>query len=747
MPAHPPCDTSRRPRFLGTFVALVSLAACGSQPPPPAAPPAPPPPAPAPLASAAASAKPLPVPTPREPTGFELHGARIEDPYLWLENEPSDRVREWSRAQNALTRSTLDAIAERAAIKSRIEKLMGIGAIGLPRPKKLTTFGWRYFYTRRMGMQNQPVLYRREGHDGADKVVVDVNALAADGTASLDWYFPSNDGRLVAYGVSRNGDEDSTLHVREATAVEGTPDLKDAIEHTRHGSVAWKPDGTGFLYTRYPRDGEFPKEEMKYHRRIFEHRLGDDPAKDKLVFGDGRAMTDSPSPMLSPDGRWLLVEVFQGWSKSELYLRDLQAKAGAFVPVATGKEATYYAQIVDDGWIFVHTNDSAPRGRIVRVDPHRPQRDAWKVVVPESDDPIEDMHVVGGEIVVTYLHDVATRVLRFTREGRALGQVPLPGLGSASVSGAWNGQEAFVSFTTFTVPNDVLRLPVSVKTKTAPEPWQRLESPLEASKYEVAQRWTKSKDGTRVPYFVVRARDVAEDGRAPGVVSAYGGFNIAERPSYLNAAGVLIERGGVWVEANLRGGGEYGEAWHRAGMLEAKQNVFDDLFAVIGQLVRDKTVAPDRVGLTGGSNGGLLVGAALTQHPELLRAAVARAPLMDMLRYHNYLIAKLWVPEYGSPEDPKMFPVLRAYSPYHAVREGISYPATLVTAAESDARVDPMHARKMVAALQWATASREPALLRLESKAGHGAGKPLGKRVEENADVFAFLLWKLGMAK
>lgn len=728
----------RRHLFLAVFPAWLVL--CCSAPPSPLREPTPPPPA------AAAPPIPervrhIPVPTPRGDVIDSYHGRDVPDPYRWLEGD-SDQVADWTRAQNEHTSRILEAIAGRVVVHDAIARLLAVGWVEAPAPRRTPWRTWRYFYERHDGVKNQPVVYVRDGLTGSDVVVVDVNELAADGTAALDWFYPSPDGRRIAFGVSRDGDEESTLYVKEIARDGKVTQMLDQIDRTRHCSLAWKPDGRGFYYTRYPKKGDVPEGEEQYHRAVFEHTLGTPVERDPKVFGEGRKMTDSPSVVLSPDGRWLAVVVFQGWSKTELYVRDNRRPSNSFVPVAEGKEATYFPYVTNDA-IFLLTNDDAPRGRTVRVDPAKPQREHWIPIIPQGEHTLDDIEIIGDEIVATYLRDAATRVHRYDLKGRSLGEIELPVLGTASVRGAIDGDEAFVEFTSFAVKSEVYRVPLEGAGKR--ELWQGVPTPIPADRILVDRFFANSKDGTSIPYFVVRRTDVALDGKAPAVLAAYGGFNVPIVPEYLSGAGVLLERGAVFVQACLRGGGEFGETWHQAGMLDRKQNVFDDMIAVAQDVKRRKIASPDRLGVTGGSNGGLLVGAMIVQRPELFRVAVARVPLMDMLRYHHFLLGKLWIPEYGESGDPDLFPALLAYSPYHNVRDGAAYPATLMTAAESDSRVHPLHARKMTAALQWATSSDEPILARIETKAGHGAGKPLSKRVEEYTDAYSFMMWKLGM--
>jgi prolyl oligopeptidase len=745
-----------------------------------------------------------------------LHGVKVADPYRWLEDGASPDTVAWTTAQNAQTRRILDAIPGRAALEGRLWSLYEIGSLGAPVPRPLRrgrARQWRYFYTRRDGKQNQPVLYARDGLDGADRVVVDVNALATDGTRSLDWWFPSEDGRLVAYGVSADGSEESTLRVREVATGR---DLADAIDRTRACSVAWLPDGSGLYYTRYPAVGTVPLGEETYHRKVFFHRLGGDPATDPIVFGNERDLKDWPTVALSPDGRFLGIEVSQGWSKSEVHIIDRAAAAATAVLVTpAGENAIFDLSEITDDALLIRSNQDAPRYRLYRVplpraprgrrtpperapgapavatapstapppSPSPPARSSWHELIAEGPSPLEQVALVGKTIAALYLSDASSRVRLFDLDGHATGAVALPALGSvAGLSGHLEGSELFLPFTSFLTPTAVLRQALADaparESRRGPRPlappalgradataavtvprdarkpatslgaepasltptvWRAIASPVSADAYVVTQDRARSKDGTAVPVFLVHRKDLPRDGSAPTVLTGYGGFNVNITPGWAPSMVPFLEAGGVYAVAVLRGGGEYGETWHRAGMLDQKQNVFDDFIAAAEHLIAEKRTRPDRLAIMGRSNGGLLVGAALTQRPELFRAVIAGVPLMDMLRYHRFRIAQLWIPEYGSADDAAAFPWLLAYSPYHRVRDGVAYPAVMLVTAASDTRVDPLHARKMAARLQAATSSPRPVLLRIETQAGHGAGKPLAKVIEEEADMLAFL--------
>jgi prolyl oligopeptidase len=677
-------------------------------------------------------------PSPYPPTWTDdvvetLHGVEIPDPYRWLEDADSPEVRAWVEAQNEYTRSVLDAVPDRARIHARLDALLQIGSIGTPAPRR-----GRYFHTRREGMQNQPVLYVRDGLRGRDRALVNPNELADDGSVALDWWFPSRDGRLLAHGLSRHGDEQSTLHVLDVTT--GRP-LSDVIERTRACSIAWLPDTSGFYYTRYPTPGSVPKGEENYHRHVYLHWLGDDPATDAKVFGKGRPPEDWPSVALSPDGRWLVVTEQQGWARSEVYFRD-RTQDTPFRPLVEKVEALFDVTVRNDR-LYVHTNDQAPRYRLFRVDPLRPDRSDWQEIVPEGEDVLEGVAAVGDTLVALYLRRAASRLRLLDLDGRPVEEVDLPTIGSvAGLGGEWDGSELLYGFQSFTTAPAIYRLDLQIGVT---ELWERVQTDIDFGAYEVEQVAYPSKDGTPITMFLARRRGLERNGRNPTLLSGYGGFNISLTPAFAASRFLFLERGGLLAIPNLRGGGEYGEAWHQAGMLGRKQNVFDDFLAAAEWLLAERYTDREHLAIQGGSNGGLLVGAALTQRPDLFRAVVCQVPLLDMLRYHRFLIARLWVPEYGSADDPEQFAWLRAYSPYHHVRDGTAYPAVLLATAESDSRVDALHARKMAARLQAATPSDRPVLLRLETTAGHGAGKPRTKVLDELTDTWCFLFGQLGM--
>jgi prolyl oligopeptidase len=690
----------------------------------------------------AADKKPSPYPpTKVDKVVDKIHGVEVADPYRWLEDAKSPEVEKWVDQQNAYTRGVLDKLPGRAQVRSRLSELLDIGTIGTPRPVK-----GHYFYTKREGKQNQPILYVRKGLKGKDRVLLDPNQLAKDGTVALDWWFPSRDGALVAYGLSKDGNEQSTLHVRDVATGKDLPE--DVIERTRACSVAWLPDGKGFYYTRYPAPGSVKKGQENYNRHIFFHRLRDDPKKDVLVFGEGRAAEDWPNVALSPDGRWLVAIMEMGWSKSEVYFKDRTKESSEFIPLVEKVNALFDVVVRNDRF-YVHTNEKAPRYKVYKVDPLKPKRDDWVEIIPEGKDVLEGVAAIGDSLAGLYLHKASSALRLFTKEGKSYGmEIKLPTLGTiAGLGGEWDGHELLFGFQSFTLPPTIYRIDLNAKEAEKLEVWERVKADIDFTAYEVKQVTYPSRDKSKTPItmFLAHKKGLKRDGKNPTLLYGYGGFNINITPMFAASRFLFLERGGLLAIPNLRGGGEYGEEWHQAGMLGKKQNVFDDFLGAADWLLKEKYTDRAHLAIQGGSNGGLLVGAALTQAPELFRAVVCQVPLLDMVRYHKFLIARLWIPEYGSADDPKEFKWLYAYSPYHRVKDGTAYPAVLLATAASDSRVDALHARKMAARLQAATSSDQPILLRLETKAGHGAGKPRGKILDELTDEWSFLFWQLGM--
>ncbi len=683
---------------------------------------------------ALAAERPSYPPTPVHEVTDDYHGVKVTDPYRWLEEESSPEVKGWVAAQNALTHTLLDRFPERVALRAQIERLWGANVATSP-----TIRGTRYFYSRREGLKNQPFVYVRDGGMKAkERVILDPNQFSADGTVAVDWAFPSPDGALYLYGRSSSGSEMSTLHVLDvATGSE----LPDTIPDTRGASVAWAKDGRAFYYVRHPAAGSVPKGDEYYYQRVYFHRLGADPKDDLLIAGDGRSKEEWVGVAASSDWRYVFLSRSLDWAKNDLFLRPLDGGKD-FVPVAVGLDGQVGGDTHGDT-LYLRTNVGAPRYRIVRAPVARPGPESWVDVIPEGAGVIEDFGLAGDRLVVQVLENAHSRLFLYDLGGRRLAEVALPALGTVSgLSTDPDRREAFFQFSSYAYPTAVLRLDADTG---ALERVEQLDPGVDLGDLVTEQVWFASKDGTRVPMFVVHKRGLAKDGSSPALLTGYGGFEISERPVFTRSFVPWLERGGVCAVANLRGGGEFGRAWHEAGRLANKQNVFDDFIAAAECLVRDGYTRPARLAIEGASNGGLLTGACVVQRPDLFQAAVVGLPLLDMLRYHKYSIARLWIPEYGSADDPAQFPFLYAYSPYHHVTAGTDYPAVLLRTADSDSRVEPIHAMKMTARLQAATTGTRPILLRRETKAGHGHGKPVSKQIDETLDVMTFLMWQTGM--
>ncbi len=672
------------------------------------------------------------------PVEDTVQGHKIVDRYRYLENPNDPDTQLYVERELSYTRSILDPLPGRDKINARLSQLLEIGNIGAPQMG-----GKYYFHTRREGNENQPILYVREGLNDRDRVLVDVNKMSADGTVALDWWYASEDGKYIAYGTSASGSEESTLRIVESATGKLLPDV---IERTRFASVAWMKDSSAFYYTRHPKKGEVPDGEEVYHVKVFFHQLGGDPAKDPLIFGEGRNPQDVPGVSLSEDDRWLLINVGEGWTKTEMYLKDLQSKNPP-LEITTGKNFLYDADFFE-GKLYITSNEDAPHYRVFVADAANPKRENWKELIPQSDAVLQGVSVTGGKLLAQYEHNATSELKLFGLDGKKLADISLPAIGSVfSASGKYDRNEIFFGFQSFTVPPSIYRVDLSdVKSAL----WAKVDAPsIDPSAYDVQQVWYSSKDGTKVPMFVVGKKGIEKNGKNPTLLTGYGGFNVSLTPAFSRSMYLWMEHGGIYAVANLRGGAEFGEDWHRAGMLEKKQNVFDDFIAAGEYLIAQKYTDKDHLAIQGGSNGGLLMGAMITQRPDLFRAVVCQVPLLDMLRYKNFQIAKLWIPEYGSADDAKQFEWLYAYSPYHHVKAGQEYPAILFMTGDTDTRVDPMHAKKMAALMQAeaknGASQQRPILLRIDIKAGHGQGKPVAKQIEESTDMYSFLFWQLGV--
>jgi prolyl oligopeptidase len=680
------------------------------------------------------------------PVEDTVQGHKIVDRYRYLEDPNDPDTKLYVEQELSYTRAILDPLPGRDKINARLSQLLEIGTVGAPQMG-----GKYYIHTRREGNQNQPILYVREGVNGGgddrlaekDRVLVDVNKMSTDGTVALDWWFAAEDGKYVAYGTSASGSEESTLRIVESATGKVLP---DTIDRTRFASVAWMKDSSAFYYTRHPKKGEVPDGEEVYHVKVFYHQIGSDPAQDPLIFGEGRKPQDVPSVTLSEDDRWLLIDVGEGWTKTEMYLQDLQSKNPP-LEITTGKDFLYDADFFA-GKLYITTNEDAPHFRVFVADASNPKRENWKELIPQTDAVLQGASVTGGKLLAQYEHNVASELKLFGLDGKKFADIPLPAIGAVfSASGRYDRNEMFFGFQSFTVPPSIYRVDLTdVKSAL----WAKVDAPsIDPSAYDVRQVWYTSKDGTKIPMFVVSKKGIEKNGKNPTLLTGYGGFNISMTPTFDRSMFLWMEHGGIYAVANLRGGSEFGEDWHRAGMLDKKQSVFDDFIAAGEYLIAQKYTDRDHLAISGGSNGGLLMGAMITQRPELFRAVVCQVPLLDMLRYQNFQIAKLWIPEYGSADDAKQFNWLYAYSPYHHVKPGQEYPAILFMTGDTDTRVDPMHAKKMAALMQAeaknGSSKERPILLWIDTKAGHGQGKPVVKQIEERTDMYSFLFWQLGI--
>jgi prolyl oligopeptidase len=673
---------------------------------------------------------------PPSPVVDDYHGTKVADPYRWLEEADATATTRWVDAENALTRSMLDG-PDREAIKKRLSELYDYPRVSVPARK-----GARYFYTRNPGLLNQAILYVREGLSGPERVLLDPNTLTADGTAALTAAAASHDGSLLAYGISRSGSDRQEILVRDVATGKDRPDRLQWVKFT---TITWTRDNAGFYYMRFPETGSVPKGDENYFAKIFHHRLGEPQEKDALVFEAPEDKQVIFQTDVTDDGRFLVIHSFKGSSEdAEVHLLDLTAPGArpVLLPFTKGFAHAYSFAGDSGGRLFFRTDEGAPLGRLIAVDQGKGRTDAVEVLA-ESKDKLAEAQVLGGRLVVVRMVNASDRVTVHALDGTLEREIDLPSLGTVTpLSGEPGLDEMFFGFTSFTTPITPYRYDLAQKQLA---PFEAMKGTVDPALYEVSQVFFPSKDGTRVSMFLVRRKGLKQDGQRPVLLSGYGGFNISIKPAFDPSDFVWLERGGIIAQANLRGGGEYGEAWHKAGMLERKQNVFDDFIAAAEWLIQNGYTRREKLAIQGGSNGGLLVGAVMTQRPDLVGAVLCQVPVADMLRYHLFTVGRYWIPEYGSADDPTQFPFLLHYSPYHNVKDGVSYPATLITTADTDDRVSPGMAKKFGARLQAATGGDAPILVRVETKAGHGAGKPISKQIDEQADIYRFLSWRLGV--
>jgi len=651
-----------------------------------------------------------------------LHGVEIIDPYRWLEEQDSPETRAWIDAQNKYTHSLLDELPSRPLIQKRLSELLRVDTVSPP-----FEYGGRYFLFKKRAEDDLSILYVRQGLNGKDEVLIDPHTLSADHTTDISLLDASNDGKLIAYSVRTGGQDETELRVMDVDKRKDVEQLPNAL----YRGVSMKTDGSGFYYNLQRRDTGI---------RVFYHAIGTDRSKDVEVFGKGYGPDKWVFGSVSEDGKYLLFGAAHGWAKDEVYVQKLPD--GAIQTIVNDLPAHFDAGFAGDK-LVMQTDWQAPNQRIVVVDLNDPAREKWREIIPEGRDAIAGFSLAGGKLFVTYLHNVTTQIKIFSLDGKALGEVSLPGLGSAGLGGRWNSNEAFFSFRSFVTPQTIYRY--DVKTGKS-ELWAQPKVPFKSDDFEVRQVWYSSKDGTKVPMFLVHKKGLQPDGKLPVLLYGYGGFNLSQTPRFSSSAAVWVEQGGVYALANIRGGGEFGEAWHKAGMLDKKQNVFDDFIAAAEWLIKNNYTNPSRLAIQGGSNGGLLVGAAFTQRPDLYQAVLCQFPDLDMVgfyRFKNNNPPALL--EYGNASIPEQFKYLYAYSPYQKVKPGEKYPAVLFTTGDQDTRVPPLQARKMTARLQAASTSGKPVLLLYDTKAGHAGGRPLSKIIEDVSLELSFLFWQLKM--
>jgi prolyl oligopeptidase len=667
----------------------------------------------------------------------DLHGVRVADPYRWLEDPNSDETKAWVQAQNRVTFDYLGKIPERDRIKDRLTELWNYERYGIPVRR-----GEYYFFSRNDGLQNQPVLYVMKGLNGTPRVLLDPNALSEDGTVALSGTSFSRDGRYLAYSISKGGSDWQEWRVRE---VETGADTKDLVQWAKFTGAAWTNDNSGFFYSRY----EAPKEGDKlsgvnYYHKLYFHRLGSPQSEDVLVYERPDEREWGFGGFQTEDGKYLVVNVWHGTHReNRVFYRKFEDAEGEFVEMLADADASY-SFLGNDGGIFYFLTDlNAPLLKVIAIDTQNPAPADWIEVVPEAKETLESASIVGDQLFLNYLKDAHTLVRVYNLDGRFVRDVDLPGVGSAGGFGGLRDQtETFYSYTDFTTPPAIYRYDLD---KGQSDLFRSPQVAFDPDDYETKQAFYQSKDGTRVPLFVTHRKGMALDGNNPTLLYGYGGFNSSMTPFFSQRMMAWMEMGGVFAVASIRGGGEYGTAWHDAGRLHNKQNVFDDFIAAAEWLVDQRYTQPSKLAIHGGSNGGLLVGAVVNQRPDLFGAAIPAVGVMDMLRFHKFTIGWAWVSDYGSPDEPEGFKTLLAYSPLHNLKEGTRYPAVLVMTGDHDDRVVPAHSFKYIAALQAAQAGEAPVLIRIETSAGHGAGKPTSKAIEETADMWAFLVKNLGM--
>jgi prolyl oligopeptidase len=666
----------------------------------------------------------------------DYHGTKVSDPYRWLEDDNSAETKAWVEAQNKVTFGYLNQIPERAKIKARLTELWNYERYSAPNEQ-----GGKYFYTKNNGLQNQSVWYVSESVTDAGRVLLDPNTLSKDGTIALNGFRVSDNGKMLAYGLSSSGSDWVEWHFRD---VETGKDLPDVLKDIKFSGASWSKDGKGVFYSRFPATDEKAKlTSLNYNQKIYYHKLGTPQSEDVLVYERPDDKEMSVGGGVSEDGKYLIVYVSKGTSpKNMIYYKDLSKSDSVVIPLIDKLESSYSFIGNDGSMFYFETDKNAPRGRMVVVDVSKETKE-WKEIIPEAKETLGAVSFINNQFVTNYLKDAYTQIRIYDMKGKFVRNVDLPGIGSAGgFGGERDDTETFYTFSSYATPPTIYRY--DMKTGKS-EVFRKASVKINPDDYEVRQVKYKSKDGTEVPMFIVHKKGLKMDGTNPTLLYGYGGFNNSLTPGFSVSRLAWMEMGGVYAVANLRGGGEYGKEWHESAIKTKRQNAYDDFIAAAEYLISAKYTSPKKLAIQGGSNGGLLVGAVLNQRPELFGAALPAVGVMDMLRFNKFTAGRYWTSDYGSPDNPEEFAAIYKYSPLHNLKKGTKYPAVLITTADHDDRVVPAHSFKYAATLQEAQGGDAPVLIRIETKAGHGAGKPTSKQIEEIADIYGFLMKNLGM--
>lgn len=678
--------------------------------------------------------------TPKLNTIENIHGIDVPDPYRWLEKNDDPKVKKWIKQQNSYTRSFLSNIPARNRIHERLNRLFETNSLEVPVSKNNN-----YFFVERKKSNNLGILYVKKGLRGKPKILIDPNRLSKNKTTILHSWYPSPNGELLAYCLSDSSNDQASIHILDVKKIKKLPDIiPDTVYTSPYFPIEWSRDNNGFWYNRGNLNA--PKNERKFNQKIFYHQIGDNFKDDSLIFGDILSKEDLPWLKTSIDGRHLLITVHK-FSKSEfteLYLYDNKNPKLGFIPVTKNKKAMFFG-VLHSKKLYIRTNYNAPLWKIIAIDLNGSglNIDNWKSIIPESEHKIENFKIIGDNIFVEILKNAHSTLKNYHLNGKFVREISLPTIGSiTAISAEQEGSELFFNFSSFLIPHIIYRYNTTDKRITI---FNKEKNVINIKQYTVKQLWCNSKDAENIPFFIIHKKNIKLNSNNPLLLYGYGGFGISMTPHFNRNIIPFLEKGGIYAIANIRGGGEFGEKWHKNGMLNKKQNCFNDFIATIEYLIKKHYTNPDKIAISGWSNGGLLTGAILAQRPDLIKVAVIGAPVLDMLRYHIYFGGRLWIPEYGDIKNKKMFKYLLSYSPYHNIKSDRPYPATMIITADNDDRVHPMHAYKMAAKLQKSNSSSAPIILRIETKAGHGGAAPIHRLIEQESDILSFIFYHLGL--